>query len=139
MPERERGGGRTAPFFPVRSFKMRHYRILRAVVLGLILAWPLTALGSGSYSHKLSRASSATNTAKYHRGKQIFTGQARYDNGSPAPIAQHEERLKELQALLPQEAQGSVNLPQLAGKINADHLEALEYYLSVRYRIEITP
>ncbi len=114
-------------------------RTLHAVVLGLILVWPLTALGSGSYSHKLSRASSAINAAKYHRGKQIFTGQARYDNGSSTPASQHEARLKELQALLPQEAQGSVNLPQLAGKLRADHLEALEYYLSVRYRIESKP
>ncbi len=27
MPEKELGGGRTAPFFLVRSFKVRHYRI----------------------------------------------------------------------------------------------------------------
>ena len=114
-------------------------RTLCAVVVGLILAWPLTALGSGSYAHKLSRASSAVNAAKYHRGKQIFTGQARFDNGSSTPAPEQEGRLAELQALLPQEAQGSVNLPQLAGKLSADHLEALEYYLSVRYRIASKP
>lgn len=110
-------------------------RKLCAAVLGLVLAWPLTALGSGSYSHKLSKASSAINTAKYHRGKRIFTGQARFDNESSTAAPEQEERLAELQALLPQQVQSSVNLPQLAGKLSADHLEALEYYLSVRYRI----
>ena len=110
-------------------------RTLCVVVLGLILVWPLAALGSGSYSHKLSRASSAINAAKYHRGKQIFTGQVRLDNGSPTSAPQQGERLAELQALIPQPAQSAVNLPQLAGKLSADHLEALEYYLSIRYRI----
>lgn len=110
-----------------------------AVVLGLILFWPLASFGSGSYSHKLSRASNAINTDKYHRGKQIFTGRAKFDNGSSSPAAQYAERLKKLQALLPQAAQGSVKLPQLAGKINADHLEDLEYYLGVRYRIRVNP
>lgn len=111
-------------------------RTLHAVVFGLILVWPFAALGSGSYSHKLSRASSAIDTAKYHRGKQIFMGQVRPDNGEPTAAPQQGERLAALQALLPQQVQGTVNLPQLAGKLGADHLEALEYYLSVRYRIE---
>lgn len=114
-------------------------RILYAIALGLLLSWPLASFGSGSYSHKSSRASSAINTAKYHRGKQIFTGQARFDNGSSTSAPEQEERLAELQALLPQQVQSSVNLPQLAGKLNADHLEALEHYLRVRYRIESKP
>ena len=112
---------------------------LSAVVFGLLLSWPFVSFGSGSYSHKLSRASNAISTAKYHRGKQIFMGQSRFDTGASIPAAQHEERLKELQALLPQQVQSSVNLPQLAGKLNADHLDALEHYLRVRYRIESQP
>ena len=111
-------------------------RTLCAVVFGLILVWPLTALGSGSYSYRPSRALGAIDSAKYHRGKQIFTSQVRHDKGSPPPALQQEGRLAELQALLPQQVQGSVNLLQLAGKLSADHLEALEYYLSIRYRIE---
>ena len=114
-------------------------RTLGAVALCLILAWPLAALGSGSYSYRASKALSAINTAKYHRGKQIFTGQARLDNELSTSASQQEERLKELQALLPQNAQGLANFSQLAGKMSSDHLEALEYYLSIRYRIQVNP
>ena len=106
---------------------------LSAVVCGLMLVWPLIALGSGSYS---SRPSSAVSTTKYHLGKQIFTG-ARLDNELSASDSQQGGRLKQLQALLPQPAQSSVNLPQLAGKLNSAQLNALEYYLRIRYRIEV--
>ena len=115
-------------------------RTLYAVVLGLMLVWPHTALGSGSYSYRPSRGASGIDMAAYHRGKQIFTGQARSDNGaSPLPASQQEECLSKLQALLPQHARGSANLSQLAGKLSADQLKALEYYLGVRYRIKVTP
>jgi hypothetical protein len=115
-------------------------RKLCVAVLGLILAWPSTVLGSGSYSYRPSRGASGVDMAVYHRGKQIFTGQARLDNGaSPIPASHQEECLSKLQALLPQQARGSANLPQLAGKLSADQFKALEYYLGVRYRIKATP
>ncbi len=115
-------------------------RTLHAVVFGLILFWPLTALGSGSYSYRPSRALGAIDSAKYHHGKQIFTGQAKFDNeASPIPASQQEECLRKLQALLPQRARGSANLSLLAGKLGAGQLEALEYYLNVRYRLRTQP
>ena len=73
---------------------------LGAVVFGLLLSWPFVSFGSGSYSHKLSRASNAISTAKYHRGKQIFTGQARDDNGSSTPATQHQETMCALEVLI---------------------------------------
>jgi hypothetical protein len=45
--------------------------------------------------------------------------------------------LQELQALLPKAARQSVNLPLLADKLSADLLAALEYYLAIRYKIEV--
>ena len=101
----------------------------------LIFARPLMTLASGSYPGRPPVPSMAVDAAKYHLGKHIFTGKARLANGVPAAAAQQEARLQELQAALPPKAQRSVNLPALAGRLSADRLEALEYYLAMRYKI----
>jgi hypothetical protein len=104
---------------------------------GLMLMLPGSTMGSGSYPGRPPQPPTAVDTAKYHLGKQIFTGAARLGDNGPAAVSQQEARLKALQTALPRAAQASANLPALAGKLSADRLEALEYYLAIRYKIEI--
>lgn len=108
-------------------------RFLPLLLGCLLLVLPLRALASGSYPGRPPQPPPTIDAAKYHVGKQIFTGQAASDQSLPTAVAPQQARLQELQAALPSKAQQTVNLPALAGKLSTDRLEALEYYLASNY------
>ena len=113
-------------------------RFLFLLLACLLVVLPLRTLASGSYPGRPPQPPTTIDTAKYHVGKQIFTGKARPDQDLSAAVTSQQARLQELQAALPNKAQQAVDLPALAGKLSADGLEALEYYLAIRYKVEVT-
>lgn len=69
-------------------------------------------------------------SAKYDLGKRIFTGKAKLGSATtPGDSA----RLAALQSRLPAKEQKKANLTALAGKLTAQELDALEYYVAQRF------
>lgn len=118
--------------------KMKHSyfcTLLACVIL------PGSAVASGTYNARPPRppkvegdGRSIAERDKYALGKKVFTRKA--DKLAVQPQANREaqqKRLAELQARLPASTQKKVNLPALAGKLTAEELDALQYYVSKRY------
>ena len=99
----------------------------------LIIMLPMASWASGSYAPPARPPIATLDVEKYHLGKQIFTGSPPPATG--AADAASSDRLSALQAKLPPQAKHSANLDSLAGKLDNAQLEALEYYLAVRYKI----
>jgi hypothetical protein len=104
----------------------------------LAVALPSPVSGSGTYP---SRAPKPPNTTidvdAYHRGKQIFTGVMTLNDVPGVSVLDQAARLTTLQEKLPTQVQRTVTLPALAGTLRPENLEALEYYLAIRYKIEL--
>ena len=112
----------------------------RILFLLLCCALPLGARASGSYTARPPRPptpkeSATLDNEKYALGKKIFTGKAKLKAETDAPAAQQETKLKELAGKLPKSVKEADKLPGLAGKLSARDLEALEYYLTQRYKL----
>ena len=67
--------------------------------------------------------------AKYAEGKAVFTGKAPLARNTAATRPQRAR----LEALARRSGEVGRNLPSLAGKLTADQLDALEYYVAYRY------
>ena len=104
-----------------------------AIGTWLMLFAPCVVLASGSYAPPSRPLIATIDVERYHRGKQIFTGEAPSESAGSA--SDHQTRLAALQQKLPPQVQRSVDLQKFAGKLHDDQLDALEYYLSVRYKI----
>ena len=73
---------------------------------------------------------------RYRMGQRVFQGDLRGGGGGRDPLIAEEARLlAELEKQLPASARNRVELTALAGKLTAAQLEALEYYVAVRYKI----
>jgi hypothetical protein len=103
-------------------------------MIGLAAA-PLLAPGSGSYTGRPPKPPEHLDAARYELGKNLCLGRLIPTSGSADRAAQ-ESRLKELQGKLPRRAQPTLNLPALAGKLSAEQLAGLEYYLFIRYKVK---
>lgn len=107
------------------------------VILGAIAlaASANVAIGSGSYTSRPPRPGvekKSLDHAKYALGQRIFDGKMRLQAAQSDATAQ-KERLKALQARLPERVAKKKALVGLAGKLASDQLEALEYYVNQRF------
>ena len=59
------------------------------------------------------------------------------DLASALLATEQSEELEALAAALPVKAQRRSNLVALAGRLSAEELDALTYYVSIRYKVEI--
>jgi hypothetical protein len=66
--------------------------------------------------------------SKYQLGKEIFTGKLQ-------PATTQKSALEALQEKLPPEQQKNVRLPEMAGRLSAYEMDALGYYVAVRFRL----
>jgi hypothetical protein len=106
---------------------------LAASCLALPLALPAPAGASGSYTARPPQpgASGIADRARYALGQRIFNGEVEAD--ASAEAAPQAERLARLQGALPGDVAARKDLPAMAGKLTADQLEALEYFVHERY------
>lgn len=104
----------------------------------LFIAPPASA--SGTYRPTLIRSGSKgkIDTTKYITGKKIFTGATPLE-AHPQTTQITAPKLKALQAALPQAVTRAINLNDMAGKLTTIQMEALEYYIAIRFRIVLTP
>ena len=94
------------------------------------------AHASGRYGGTPTTAQNGNEMRMYVLGKEIFNGD-RMGDGVQAAAVDNQDFSKELSALqskLPPEVQGKSKLPELAGKIDKQQFEALQYYLAKRYK-----
>ncbi len=105
---------------------------LLALVLG-----SASVYGSGSYKGKGRRPPNGLEATQYDLGEKVFTKKAELPESSAELATKQMEELEALSAALPARAQRRSNLVALAGRLSAGQLEALTYYVSVRYKVEV--
>lgn len=112
----------------------RIMRLLAALSLvsGLCVA---PALASGSYTAKPPRLGQLDH-ARYHLGKQVFTGKLDLPAAATGDAASQLPALQELEDKLPEKVRAKSQLTSLAGRLTREQLDALEYYLTVRFRLD---
>lgn len=103
------------------------------LVMGVTVSAPLAVRASDSYP---SSATKAMDSTKYTLGQKLYTGQVKLGATDAKLTAKQSIRLKELQNQLPKAVQKTAKLPEMAGKLNASQLNALEYYLQMRYQVK---
>jgi hypothetical protein len=98
-----------------------------------VFALASSALASGSAPTRPPRPPGAgapaetMDDARYALGKSVYTGKAP-QHPNPAAAKQQKARLSHLAA-----ESGDASLPKLAGRLSAEQLDALDYYISKRY------
>lgn len=137
-----------------RILAAMHRQIAALLVMTLLATRPSITWASGSegpkpashdYSDRLNLRNPQTFTTPaphtniaqvpYNLGKELFSG--KYKVGKPkltvANIAEKTQRLAALQKALPAREQEKLNPPALAGQLTDREMNALEYYLRVRF------
>jgi hypothetical protein len=71
---------------------------------------------------------------RYDLGARILSGE--HQAGTGEAVSAEARRLARLQEQLPARARGDVELPALAGKLTPEQSDALEYYLTIRFRLK---
>ncbi len=106
---------------------------LIATCLALVIA--RTTFASGSSPARPPRPPSPRveaeriDDAKYAEGKAVFTGKAQLTKN---PKAAKSQRAR-LEILAGESGAAGAKLPALAGKLSAEQLDALDYYVAYRY------
>jgi hypothetical protein len=107
-----------------------------SLVLAACLLVPTAGFASGSYTSRPPKPATPKgeriDSAKYELGKRIYTGKVQLGTATAA-APNTEARLRNLQSSLPEKEQKKTDLTKLAGKLNAEQLEALEYYVVQRF------
>lgn len=116
-----------------KSILMKHPLplLLGAAVLTASLH---ATLASGSYTSRPPQPGTSDKSldrAKYSLGQRLFDGKVKPD--AQADPAAQRDRLKALQARLPKRVSKKKDLLALAGKLAAEQLDALEYYVKQRF------
>lgn len=116
--------------------------LLPAALIGG-LAHVTPARASGSYPPNPPRlggaALSKIDASAYNLGKSLFTGRLSLPDTPPVDgdPATNRSRLAEAQSRLPERVRGEVDLPGLADRLEAGQVDALLYYVSIRFRIDL--
>ena len=97
------------------------------------------AEASGTYRPNLIRSGSKgkIDTTKYITGKKLFTGTTTLQE-RPETTELVAPKLKALQEALPGAVKRTIDLNGMAGKLTTIQMEALEYYIAIRFRIVLT-
>ena len=96
-----------------------------------------SALGSGSYKGRGRGAPDRLEAIQYNLGKKIFNGKAELPEPSAEMVSAQTGELTTLQSLLPDKARARTDLTAFAGRLDEEQFEALAYFVSVRYKVEV--
>lgn len=120
--------------------KERILFISRSIWLSLLLTLPLTVLASGNYVGGIPRvAGQKLDQEKLALGKLIYNGnldRSHYIAGVPASASEQQAYLSIMHTQLPQQEQRKHPIVSLAGQLSPDHLEALHYFLTNRFKVQ---
>ena len=110
-------------------------RMYWAALLVGSMAVATGAEASGRYTAG-RRAPPGVDPARYALGNDLFKGKVELSAVQAARQGRQSVRLTALQAALPKFAKRKADLPAMAGRLDAGQLDALIYFLGVRYKIE---
>jgi hypothetical protein len=104
----------------------------------LILFFSFNPLfSSGGFGGGISQIPQGQDREKYHLGKAVYNKELEF----PATVNDKEvdqlDRLEFLQGSLPNTEKKRVNLLDLAGKLTKEQIDALEYFISIRFNVKI--
>ena len=74
---------------------------------------------------------------KFHFGKAIYNQEIELSALDSAKEVLQAEKLEYLQGSLPNPEKKRVSLPNLAGKLSDLQMDALEYFISVRFNVKL--
>jgi len=74
---------------------------------------------------------------KFHLGKAIYNQEIEVTPMDPSKEVLQAERLEYLQGSLPNPEKKRVTLPNYAGKLTELQLDALEYFISIRFNVKL--
>jgi hypothetical protein len=115
--------------------KARHFTTAFVAVALLAAAAP-QAEASGSYRVRppQPRLQDDIDRALYALGQQVYDGKSKPSPEIDGTASDSQgQRLGALQQMLPARAARSKDLPKLAGRLSAQQLDALEYYVKRRF------
>lgn len=119
--------------------------VLTAVASVLTTSLIPTASASGSYPPNPPRLGVAAlakiDAQAYNLGKTLFIDRLALPDATPpgADPAANRARLEAVQAKLPERVRTEVDLPALAARLDSAQVDALLYYVGIRFRIETAP
>lgn len=109
----------------------------------LILAFSICAvatplLSSGGFSGGgVAQIPQGKDREKFHLGKAIYNQEIEVGTLDKTKENEQAERLDYLQGAIPNSEKRRVNLGDFAGKLTKEQLEALEYFVSIRFNIKL--
>lgn len=109
----------------------------KILVLLLAMATAGVAFGSGSYKGRGKMPPKRLEAEYYSLGKQIFTHKAELADTVSDRMEAQARDLEALSSQLPDDARERANLRSLAGRLSEEEFDALLYYVSVRYKVEV--
>ena len=121
---------------------LRHASALVIAALTGAFCLASSARASGSYPPNPPRlggaALSKIDARAYNLGKALFTERLALPDTPPTGCdpAANRARLDSVQSLLPERVRGELDLPALSSRLDAAQVDALLYYVSIRFRIE---
>ncbi len=120
---------------------MRSRPVLAAASVFFALATAL--LASGSYPPNPPRlggtALAQIDARAYNLGKTLFTDRLTLPDTPPAGAnpAANLARLTDVQARLPERVRSEVDLPALASRLDGEQVNAIIYYIGIRFRVSV--
>jgi hypothetical protein len=119
--------------------------VLSAVATLIATALSSSVNASGSYPPNPPRLGVAAlakiDAQAYNLGKALFIDRLALPETPPAGAdpAANRARLASVQGKLPQRVRTEVDLPALAARLDSSQVDALLYYVGIRFRIETSP
>ncbi|WP_394854569.1 hypothetical protein [Leptospira ellisii] len=115
-------------------------RTLAFAILSILLGvgfFPAHASG-GFSGGGVAQIPKGQDREKYHLGKSVYNLEVEIPAEIDAAKTQEQKiRLEYLQGSLPNTEKQRVNLEQLAGRLTPEQLDALEYFVSVRFNVKL--
>ncbi|WP_425528946.1 hypothetical protein [Leptospira yasudae] len=114
-------------------------RLLAIFIISLIGFFIFPSYASGGFSGGgVAQIPKGKDREKYHLGKSVYNKEIEIAAAAdPAKIQPQKIRLEYLQGSLPNSEKQRVNLEDFAGKLSTEQLDALEYFVSVRYNVKL--
>ncbi|AYV54732.1 hypothetical protein [Leptospira kmetyi] len=113
--------------------------VILTLIFGLTSLWTGTSYASGGFSGGgVAQIPKGKDREKYHLGKSVYNREIEIPAGAdPSKTQPQKIRLEYLQGSLPNSEKQRVNLEELAGKLTPEQLDALEYFVSVRFNVRL--
>ncbi|MCG6141936.1 hypothetical protein [Leptospira mtsangambouensis] len=107
----------------------------KIILIQLTLITALSASG-GIGGGGIANIPQGQDREKYHLGKAVYNQDITLEKQTNVKLFEQEERLEYLQGSLPNTEKRRVNLPDFAGKLTEEQLQALEYFIQIRFNVK---